>query len=55
MPRIAHGIIDLVATVLSPSTRRVLKIYGYDKNEWQTDILKRFDQDQLPVSLGGNL
>lgn len=38
---------------MSPLTRQTLKVYNTNKEQWQAELLKIVDRDELPIEYGG--
>ena len=52
-PRIFTGLLETLLPLASPATRKVVKVFGHDKSEWATEILKTIASDQLTPQFGG--
>jgi len=52
-PRIANPLLDVLLQVASPKMKSLLKVYGFDRNEWEAEIRKSINPNQLPYQYGG--
>lgn len=52
-PRIWEEVSKVLLPLLSPISRDALKIYGYNKKVWQTELLKEIHPSQLTRRFGG--
>lgn len=52
-PRVFQSLLEILLPATSEYTRSVIKIFGYDRDEWSKFLLKRIPEDQLPKYLGG--
>lgn len=52
-PSIFELILNVIRPIMSPLTRRTLKVYNANKQSWQTELLRIVDKEELPVEYGG--
>jgi len=52
-PRIWEQVAKVLLPLISPITKSVIQVYGYNKREWQEELLKRISPDQLTSQFGG--
>ncbi|CAL8068098.1 unnamed protein product [Orchesella dallaii] len=50
-----QAILQALRSAITDRTRRQIKIFGTDKNEWQKYLLSFIDKDQLTEDFGGTL
>ncbi|XP_059350802.1 SEC14-like protein 2 [Daphnia carinata] len=54
-PKAFTFVFSMVKPFLHQSTLDKMSVFGFDKNEWSTALLKEIDADQLPVHYGGTM
>ena len=47
-------IAPLVKSVMSPETRRILHIYGFEREKWLSALQAVISGDELPAQYGGS-
>lgn len=52
-PAIFELVLNVLRPVMSPLTRQTLKVYNTNKQQWQNELLKIVDKDELPIEYGG--
>lgn len=52
-PPIFLSLWQIIREFLSPTTKDAIKLYGKDKSEWKTALLKDIDASQLTKEFGG--
>jgi hypothetical protein len=52
-PRIFQPLLELLRGIFTPHTRKALKVYGPNKQEWVPELLKFIDEDVLIQQYGG--
>jgi len=52
-PDMAHFVVELLIPYLSGENRDALKVYGFNKQEWQPKILSLIPSDQIRPEFGG--
>jgi hypothetical protein len=52
-PRISEPLLNLLKNIMTKASSEALKIYGYDKSEWQPVLQNAIYSDQLAVEFGG--
>jgi len=52
-PRIFQALYQLVQPFMSDASRKALKIYSLNSDEWQAELHKHIAPDQLSVAFGG--
>jgi methionyl-tRNA synthetase len=53
VPRSFDAIFQLMQPIMSESTKKAIKLFGYDKEEWGRELLKEIAEDQLLPAFGG--
>jgi len=54
VPGIFDAVLTLIRPLMTPGTRKAMRLMGTNKKVWQAELLKEIDPDQLPIDLGGN-
>ena len=52
-PQVFEVVLNLIRPVISPQTREALKVYGNNKEEWDSIVYADITRDQLPKEYGG--
>jgi hypothetical protein len=52
-PAIFELILTVLRPIMSPLTRQTLKVYNTNKQQWQAELLRIVDKDELPIEYGG--
>jgi hypothetical protein len=52
-PGIFDSVVQLIRPLMTPETRKSLRLMGTNKKQWQTELLKEIDADQLTPEFGG--
>lgn len=52
-PAIFELVLSVLRPVMSPLTRQTLKVYNTNKQQWQGELLKIVEKDELPIEYGG--
>ncbi len=39
---------------MSPTTKKALQVFGTNRRKWQSYLMDRIDEDELPTEYGGN-
>jgi hypothetical protein len=45
------GLIDFFLPLVSPRSRELIKVFGYNQDEWRAEFQKTISPDQLPPQL----
>jgi hypothetical protein len=51
VPRLGMGLIDFFLPLVSPRTKELIKVFGYNQDEWRAEFQKTISPDQLPPQL----
>jgi len=52
-PRVFENVLSILQPIFSADTRKILKVFGVNKLEWQPFVLKHFHPSQLTPQYGG--
>ena len=55
VPRIFSMAFSMVKPLLSETTLNKIRIFGFNRSEWQAALLEEIDSDQLPACYGGSM
>ncbi|CAL8112990.1 unnamed protein product [Orchesella dallaii] len=52
-PPVFELVLNVIRPLMSPLTRRALKVYNQDKSQWQPELFRYVSPDELPPEYGG--